>query len=53
MFDSTSKYFPKSTDRIMSPVLSTVLSTSYCYVIIFNNVTVTDIFKVKEEVNSF
>lgn len=37
----------------MSPVLSTVLSTSYCYVIIFNNVTVTDIFKVKEEVNSF
>lgn len=50
MFDSISKYFPKSTDRIMSPVLSTVLSISYCYIIIFNNVTVTEIFKVKEEV---
>lgn len=48
MFDSISEYFPNSTDR-MSPVLS----KSYRYVIIFNNVTVTEIFKVKEEVNSF
>ncbi len=48
MFDSISEYFPNSTDRIESS-----LSKSYRYVIIFNNVTVTEILKVKEEVNSF
>jgi hypothetical protein len=37
MFDSLSEYFPKSTDRIMRPILS----KSYRYVIILNNVTVT------------
>ncbi len=37
MFDSLSEYFPKSTDRIMRPILS----KSYRYVIILINVTVT------------
>jgi hypothetical protein len=37
MFNSLSGYFPKSTDKIISPVLS----KSYRYVIMLNNVTVT------------
>jgi hypothetical protein len=37
MFNSLSEYFPKSTDKIISPVLS----KSYRYVIMLNNVTVT------------